>query len=83
MATNTSAKQREHFKRDITTTSHMFDLTRVIKPQENILTKKDIIFDMLGLLIERVRSRNPTTLNIREQFYINKLDTFEHWLNRE
>ena len=39
--------------------------------------------NMKGLLLEKVHSKNPITLKVREKFYINKFDTFDKGLNRE
>ena len=38
---------------------------------------------MKGLLIENVRSNDPLILKIREEFYIDRFDTFQNGLNRE
>ena len=38
---------------------------------------------MKGLLIERVRSNDPVTLKMREEYYIDKFDTFRNGLNKE
>ena len=38
---------------------------------------------MRGLMIEEVRSNDPMTLKIREQYYIDKFDTYQNGLNRE
>ena len=39
--------------------------------------------DMQGVILEKVHSKNPATLKIREQYYIDHFDTFRKGLNRE
>ena len=41
------------------------------------------VADMQGLVLEKVKSKDPFVLKAREHFFIQKFDSFRHGLNRE
>ena len=44
---------------------------------------KSAVSKLKGLVLEKVRSKDPYVLKAREHFFIQKFDTFRHGLNQE
>ena len=67
------AEHRDYPKRDVTSEPSGKHFTL---PGHNVSQLK-------GLVLEKVRSKDPYVLKAREHFFIQKFDTFRHGLNQE
>ena len=67
------AEHRDYPKRDVIT-----------EPSgEHFTSQGHTVANLKGLVLEKVKSRDPFVLKSRESMLIRKFDTFNHGLNKE
>mgnify|MGYP003316783657 CR=1 FL=1 len=67
------SQHRDYLKRDVTSEAS----------GEHFNLPGHSISDMQGLVLEKVKSKDPFVLKAREHFFIQKFDSFRNGLNRE